>query len=141
LGCRVSYLGVNFRLAKLSAQSLFVFSIYLFILGLILLVIPNVLLNLFSLPETNEVWIRVVGMLVLLLGFYDFQASKNGMIKFFQWSVYARAVVPIFFIVFVLLDFAPPILILFGVIDAVAALWTHLSLRSEKQVQELGGLR
>jgi hypothetical protein len=124
-----------------SAQSLFVFSIYLFILGLILLVIPNVLLNLFSLPETNEVWIRVVGMLVLLLGFYDFQASKNGMIKFFQWSVYARAVVPIFFIVFVLLDFAPPILILFGVIDAVAALWTHLSLRSEKQVQELGGLR
>jgi hypothetical protein len=124
-----------------SAQSLFVFSIYLFILGLILLVIPNVLLNLFSLPETNEVWIRVVGMLVFLLGFYDFQASKNEMIKFFQWSVYARAVVPIFFIVFVLLDFAPPILILFGVIDAVAALWTHLSLRSEKQVQELGGLR
>jgi hypothetical protein len=123
-----------------SAQSLFVFSIYLFILGLILLVIPNVLLNLFSLPETNEVWIRVVGMLVLLLGFYDFQASKNGMIKFFQWSVYARAVVPIFFIVFVLLDFAPPILILFGVIDGVAALWTHLSLRSEYQVQEIGGL-
>lgn len=123
-----------------SAQSLFVFSIYLFILGLILLVIPNVLLNLFSLPETNEVWIRVVGMLVFLLGFYDFQASKNEMIKFFQWSVYARAVVPIFFIVFVLLDFAPPILILFGVIDAVAALWTHLSLRSEKQVQELGEL-
>ena len=123
-----------------SAQSLFVFSIYLFILGLILLVIPNVLLNLFSLPETNEVWIRVVGMLVFLLGFYDFQASKNEMIKFFQWSVYARAVVPIFFIVFVLLDFAPPILILFGVIDAAAALWTHLSLRSEKQVLELGGL-
>jgi hypothetical protein len=123
-----------------SAQSLFVFSIYLFILGLILLVIPNVLLNLFSLPETNEVWIRVVGMLVLLLGFYDFQASKNGMIKFFQWTVYARAVVPIFFIVFVLLDFAPPILILFGVIDGVAALWTHLSLRSENQVQEIGGL-
>jgi CDP-diglyceride synthetase len=89
---------------------------------------------LFSLPETNEVWIRVVGMLVLLLGFYYFQASKNEMIKFFQWSVYARAVVPIFFIVFVLLDFAPPILILFGVIDAAAALWTHLSLRSEKQL-------
>ena len=117
-----------------SAQSLFVFSIYLFILGLILLVIPNVLLNLFTLPETNEVWIRVLGVVLAILGFYYFQASKNEMIKFFQWSVYARAVVPIFFIVFVLLDFAPPILILFGVIDAAAALWTHLSLRSEKQV-------
>ena len=117
-----------------SAQSLFVFSIYQFILGLILLVLPNVLLNLFFLPETNEVWIRVVGMLVLILGFYDFQASKNEMINFFQWSVYARAMVPIFFIVFVLLDFAPPVLILFGIFDAAGALWTHLSLRSEKQV-------
>jgi len=120
-----------------SAQSLFVFSIYLFILGLILLVIPNVLLSLFSLPETNEVWIRVVGMLVLLLGYYDFQASKNEMIKFFQWSVYARGVVPVFFIIFVVLDFAPPILILFGVIDGAAALWTHLSLRSDNQVNAL----
>ena len=53
-----------------SARSIFVFSIYMFVLGLILIVIPNVLLNLFTLPETNEVWIRVVGMLILILGFY-----------------------------------------------------------------------
>ena len=90
-----------------SAQSLFIFSIYLFILGIILLVMPNLLLSLFSIPATNEVWIRVVGMLVLLLGFYDYLASKNELIKFIQWSVYARGVVPIFFIVFVALGFAP----------------------------------
>ena len=116
-----------------SARSLFVFSIYLFVLGIILIVIPNVLLNLFTFPETNEVWIRVVGMLVLILGFYYFQASKSEIKKFFQWTVYGRTAVLIFFIVFVLLDFAPPILILFGFIDAVAALWTQLSLRSEKK--------
>ena len=124
-----------------SAQSLFVFSIYLFILGSILLVVPNFLLSLFSIPKTNEVWIRVVGMLVLILGYYDFKASKTELKQFFQWSVYARAMVPVFFIIFVLLDLAPPILILFGIIDGVAALWTHLSLRSEKQVQKLKGLR
>ena len=117
-----------------SARSLFIFSIYLFVLGIILIVIPNVLLNLFTLPETNEVWIRVVGMLVFLVGFYYFRASKSEMKKFFQWTVYARTSVLIFFIVFVLLDLAPPILILFGFIDAVAALWTQLCLRSEKQV-------
>ena len=115
-----------------SAQSLFVFSIYLFILGLTLIVIPNVLLNLFTLPETNEVWIRVLGVVLAILGFYYFLASKSEMKKFFQWTVYGRASVIIFFIIFVLLDFAPPILILFGFIDAVSALWTHLSLRSEK---------
>jgi len=116
-----------------SARSLFIFSIYLFVLGIIFIVIPNVLLNLFTLPETNEVWIRVVGMLVLILGFYYFQASKSDIKKFFQWTVYGRSAVIVFFIVFVLLDFAPPVLILFGFIDAVAALWTQLCLRSEKQ--------
>jgi uncharacterized membrane protein HdeD (DUF308 family) len=117
-----------------SARSVFVFSIYGFVLGTILIVIPNVLLNFFTIPETNEVWVRVVGMLVLISGCYYFQASKSEIKKFFQWTVYVRTAVPIFFIVFVLLDFAPPILILIGFIDAVAALWTQLSLRSEKYV-------
>jgi hypothetical protein len=89
---------------------------------------------LFTLPETNEVWIRVVGMLVLILGFYYFQASKNEIKKFIQWTVFGRSAVLIFFIVFVLLEFAPPVLILFGLIDAVAGFWTQLSLRSEKRV-------
>ncbi len=116
------------------ARSVFVFSIYLFILGAILILIPNVLLNIFAFPETNEVWIRVVGLLIFILGFYYFQASKSEMKDFFQWTVYARASVLIFFIIFVLLGFASPVLILFGFIDAVAALWTQLSLRSEKQI-------
>ena len=116
-----------------SARSLFVFSVYLFVLGIILIVVPNLLLSLFKFPETKEVWIRVVGMLVFILGYYYFQASKNEIKRFFQWSVYGRTAVLVFFIGFVLLDFAPPILILFGLIDAVAALWTQLSLRSEKQ--------
>jgi hypothetical protein len=59
-----------------SAQSLFVFSIYLFTLGLILLIIPNFLLSIFSVPETQEVWIRVVGMLVIILGYFDFQGLQ-----------------------------------------------------------------
>ena len=116
-----------------SARSVFLFSLYMFGLGTILVLVPNVLLGLFGLPETTEVWTRVVGMLVLILGFYYFQASKNNMKDFFQWSVYCRISVLIFFIAFVLLDFAPPVLILFGLIDAVAAFWTQLSLRSEKK--------
>lgn len=115
-----------------SARSVFAFSVYLFFLGTILIVIPNVLLNLFKLPETNEPWIRVVGVTILIIGFYYFHASKNEMKNFFKWTVYARSSVIIFFIIFVLLDLAPKVLILFGVLDAVAALWTHLSLRSEK---------
>jgi hypothetical protein len=40
----------------------------------------------------------------------------------------------VFFIAFVALGFAPPALILFGVIDAAAALWTALALRADGAV-------
>jgi len=38
-----------------SAASVFVFAIYLFVLGTVLLVLPNLLLSLFGIPETGEV--------------------------------------------------------------------------------------
>lgn len=114
-----------------SAFSLQVFSIYMFALGAILVVIPNLLLSIFSFPETNEVWIRVVGVLVLIIGYFYFMASRNELRAFFRWSVLARIAVPAFFIAFVVLGFAPPVLILFGAIDASAAMWTASCLRDD----------
>lgn len=34
---------------------------------------PNTLITPFELPAVNDVWIRVVGMLLVLLAFYDIQ--------------------------------------------------------------------
>jgi hypothetical protein len=50
-----------------AASSLFVFAVYLVGLGLGLLLVPNLLLRAFGAPPTSEVWIRVIGMLVLCL--------------------------------------------------------------------------
>ena len=117
-----------------SAQSVFVFGLYLGLLGITLLVVPNVLLGIFRMPSTTEVWIRVVGMLLLFLGFYYTQAARKEMTDFFQWTVYVRPTVILFFTAFVLLDFARPPLILFGVADLLGAIWTGMALRSTKSV-------
>ena len=117
-----------------SGRSMFVFSLYCYVLGAILVLTPNLLLRLFSLPPATDVSIRIAGMLIFLLGFYYFQVARNELRKFFQWSVYARISVLFFFIAFVVAGLAPPVLILFGVIDAAAAIWTQLSLRSERPV-------
>jgi hypothetical protein len=114
-----------------SAKSLFVFSLYLFGLGLVLLLAPNLLFSLFSIPETKEVWIRVAGMLVFILGFYYMHAARNNLTGFFRATLYARCSVILFFAVFVLLDLAPPVLILFGAVDLAGAMWTGLCLREE----------
>ena len=115
-----------------SARSVFVFGVYLAVLGIVLVVAPNFLLGIFLIPSTTEVWIRVVGMLVLFLAFYYFQAARKGMTDFFQWTVYVRPTTLLFFTAFVLLGFARPPLILFGVVDLLGAIWTSLALRSSK---------
>ncbi len=123
-----------------SAFSLFVYSIYEFALGALLVVTPNLLLSLFGVPETHEVWIRIVGVLLLCFAYLNFMASRNELVVFFRWSVFTRLSVPAFFVAFVALGFAPPILILFGAIDAAAAIWTAVCLRNDGgQTQFSGG--
>ena len=116
-----------------SAVSILVFAIYLFGMGVILLIVPNVLLSLLSVPETSEVWVRVVGMLALVLGFYYATAARNELTPFFRATVYGRTSVLFFFVGFVVLEMAQPIFILFGAIDVAVAAWTAICLRSDSK--------
>lgn len=111
-----------------AAKSLFVFGVYLFVLGLCLLLVPNVLLRVFGAPQTDEVWIRLNGMFVLCLSFYYVRAARSELTSFIRLTVWTRAAVILFFVAFVLLASAPKALLLFGVIDLLAAAWTWLSL-------------
>ncbi len=114
------------------ARSVFVFGLYLVVLGIVLLVAPNVLLGMFVLPGTSEVWVHVTGMLVLFLGFYYVQAARKELTDFIRWTMYPRSTVILFFSAFVLLGLARAPLILFGVADLLGAIWTGLSLRTSK---------
>lgn len=112
-----------------AALSVRVFGIYLIGLGAWLLLAPNVLLQLFGMAATDEVWIRVVGMLVGFLGTYYVRAAAVRFTSFFAWTIPVRMSVLGFFGAFVLLGLAPPVLLLFALVDAAGALWTWRTLR------------
>ena len=112
------------------AKTLFGFGCYLLVLGTALVLFPNAVLSLFRVAPTIEVWIRVTGMLVLILGAYDILAALSELHQFIRWSVPLRASVIFFFAVFVLLGYAPAILLLFGLIDLACAAWTWIALRN-----------
>jgi hypothetical protein len=112
-----------------AATSVLVFGVYLALLGVTLVIVPNVLLGVFAMPATGEIWIRVVGVLVLCLAFYYTQAARRGLNDFLQWTVYVRCFVFVSFVVFVVLRLVQPTLALFGVIDLLGATWTFLALR------------
>lgn len=114
-----------------SALSVFVFSIYLYIVGLVLVITPDTLIRIFSFPEPDGLWIRIVGMLALILGFYYSHAARADLRPFFVWTVIARTSALLFFIAFVIASLAPPALIIFGVIDFAAAMWTLFAIRAD----------
>jgi hypothetical protein len=111
------------------AKSVFVHGIYLVFSGLNLIIAPNLLLGLLGIPATSEVWIRVLGVLTLNVGFYFVQAARKEVIEFMRWTVYARLIFMAFCVVFVLLGFTGPVLLLFGLLDLLGAVWTALALR------------
>ena len=122
-----------------AAFSLWVFSIYLWALGLLLIFDPN-LLRIVGIPESHEVWIRVVGLLVVIIGCVDFVAAREELLPILRGSVPIRLLVLVVFAAFVILRLAPPALLLFGLVDAAGALWTGICLRldaaAERSVQD-----
>lgn len=115
-----------------AAKSLFVFACYLAGIGAWLLVHPNSMLGLFGFADAQDVWVRVLGMILLLLAFYYVSAARSELTDFIRWTVHARASVLAFFGAFVLLGLAPAVLLVFGVVDLLAAYWTWSSLRADE---------
>jgi hypothetical protein len=112
-----------------AAKSVYFFGIYLYIVGLTLIFIPNVLLSNLGIPETKEVWIRVTGALAFIIGYYYHRSGANNVQAFFKLTVPARVLVFIAFTVFVLMQYISPVLAFFGMVDLAGALWTWQSLK------------
>lgn len=111
------------------AQTVRIFGVYLIALAAVLVVAPNLLLQAFGMGPATDVWIRVTGMLVGFLGFYYLRAAAAGLTEFFAWTVSVRLSVFLFFSAFVLLKLAPPVLLVFAIVDAAAAIWTWMALK------------
>jgi hypothetical protein len=118
--------------ASASAFTVKAFGIYALLTGLNLMFAPNMLLGMFGIPATNEVWIRVVGVLAFNIGIYYWYAAKCEAKAFFEATVYARGFVFIAFATFVALGLVNKALILFGCVEVAGAIWTWLALRKEK---------
>ncbi len=112
-----------------AAKSIYYFGIYLYITGITLIFMPNLFLGTLGMPETNEVWIRVVGIVAFVLGFYYHQSGLKNNIDFFKLTIPARIFVLLAFIALVILKLAAPMLVGIGVIDGLGALWTWSALK------------
>jgi len=105
-----------------AAKSVYYFGFYLYITGITLITVPNFLLTTLKLPETNEVWIRVVGVLAFAIGYYYHRAGAGNISAFFKHTIPTRGFVFLAFFSFALI-------ILFGAVDLLGAAWTWVALK------------
>jgi hypothetical protein len=117
-----------------AARSILVYSVYLFGQGVVLLLVPNLALAIFGLPEAVGIWVRIVGMTVFFFAIYYVVAARNEFRPFFLLSVATRLSVPFIFIAFIAAGLAPWNLLLFTPVDIFFAAWTWFALRGAPQM-------
>lgn len=113
------------------AKSLFYFAFYMIAAGVTLLFFPRLPLAIFGLPEEGLLWVRLMGMLVLVFSYYYMNLARKDVTDFFRWTVHTRALVPVFFAGFIAFADMPPLLMLFALGDLAGAIWTAWALKRD----------
>jgi hypothetical protein len=110
-----------------TARSLLVFGIYVLVTGLTLLLMPNFLLGVFGLPPTEEVWVKVLGIVAICLGLYHVQAARDNNTAYFAMTIWVRLVFALAITALALMTPGYLALVIFGLVDLAGAGWTWFS--------------
>jgi hypothetical protein len=103
---------------------------YVLLLGIGLLLTPNVILSVFQIDETDEAWIRIVGLLLIGDGAFYWTAVQVEFTRLYRMSVGVRWGIAAGLIVLAF-TVGPWQLVLFALVDLLGGLWTHLALRAD----------
>lgn len=114
-----------------AARSLFVFGIYVLVTGVAFIVAPDAIKSLLGLPPATAGWLRIIGLLALVIGAYDVVASRAECRPYIAASVYVRFGFATGVALLVVTHEMPLTLLALGAIDVAGALWTMAALRSK----------
>ncbi|WP_276133085.1 hypothetical protein [Polluticoccus soli] len=109
--------------------SLLIFSAYVAVMGSVLLFAPLAILPIFDLPTAGDVWIRLLGFVLLSSSVYYIGAARLGFTPFAWWTVYTRAFAPVLIVILIAMKLAPIQLISCGIVDGLGGLWTYWALK------------
>lgn len=111
-----------------AAATVNLFGYYALFTGLGLLWAPALLLGWFGIAPPTEVWVRVLGALAIVVGFYYIRCAHANDRTFFRASVPGRLLFAALCVLLVAVHGAPLPLLVFAAADVVGALWTRHAL-------------
>lgn len=112
--------------------SLKVFGIYLILIpGIGLMIVPELILELFSLRHGGENWLpRMIGLLAFIIGCFEISIAKNQISKLYNLTVYLRYFAALFMVGLWLTGEVEISILAFAAIDAAGATWTMLTIKN-----------
>ncbi len=111
-----------------TAFSIYAFGIYEIIAGIGFLSFPNLILSFLNMEKTIEPWIRVVGILGILIGYYHFKIGQLTISALYYSTIYVRIGFIFSLVLLALTKQAPKKIILFGVASILSTIWTYWTL-------------
>jgi hypothetical protein len=112
-------------------RSILFFGTYLNLVGIGLLLAPDLVLAPLGFAPSADYWVRVVGVPVLVLGTYYVRAARENDRAFMRWTCTGRLIPLLALGGLVAYREAPIAVLVFGVIDAAGAAWTAWALKQD----------
>ena len=110
-------------------NSLYIQMIYMLGMGAGFLFMPNVVLPIFGFETTNEVWIRVLGALVIGFAGYYFTCIKSEHVPYVKVTVWVRYWFCGSLVVLAAMKLGGSMLYVFATVETILAVWTHWALK------------
>ena len=88
------------------------------------------MLAIFGRPPEPGPWLRVVGLVVLVLALYYLAAARTGLTAFFRFTVWGRPFAALILLALTVVQVTPPFVLILAGIDVAAAVWTARALRA-----------
>lgn len=112
------------------ARSLFVFGIYVLLVGSVFILMPAELSSVLRLPPATAGWARAIGLLALVIGAYDTVGARAECMPYIRASIPVRLAFAGAMALLVAFGEMPATILLLAATDIAGALWTAFALPS-----------
>lgn len=118
------------------AFTVLVHGVYALISGLTLLLLPAPILRILGFETTPDLWVRVFGLEVAVLGFYYLVSVSRNLTPILRASIVGRLLFMIVLALMALLKVAGWNIVLLGVVDVIGAFWTLAAFRAARSPEQ-----
>ncbi len=114
-----------------ACKTIYLFGFYPLLAGLSMILAPALPLQILGWPVEGLDWIRMLGVVTMIVGYYYIQLGRNDVLDFCRYSAQMRIIIPFVFTAMVLVFDMNPLYIALTAVDFLGGMWTATALRKQ----------